>query len=66
MREQFTGHTAVMARVAGRVVFAKGFVPILKGYIGAFLGDGGYVEQLLTVRDSSQGHMMKNIMGGFQ
>ena len=41
MTEQFTGHTAVMTRVAGIATFARGFVPRIVGYPGAFLGNGG-------------------------
>jgi hypothetical protein len=144
IHEQFTGHTAVLSRVAGQVQFARGFVPKVVGYIQAFLGSGGaghwqddlallgdptaisfevpvtrqqaeafprwfqassgaincyalrrgnahdsfncvlgavtvlmnyltelggyeaYVEQLQKVGDSSQGHLIRNIMGGFQ
>lgn len=39
--EQFTGHTAVMARVAGRVEFVRGLVPNVSGYLWAFFGQGG-------------------------
>lgn len=39
--EQFTGHTAVVSRVSGQVNFARGFVPKIQGYVGAFLGNGG-------------------------
>ena len=146
LTEQFTGHTAVMSRVAGHVQFVRGFVPVpsVRGYIKAFFGRGGdghwqndivmlsdptcisfevpvkrnqaegfsnwfntsstainvyalkngnaigsfncvlgavtvlanylvelgdyseYVEQLLSVQDSMQGHLMQGISGGFQ
>jgi hypothetical protein len=144
LTEQFTGHTAVMSRVAGHVTFVKGFVPNVSGYLYAFFGRGGgghwqndigmlgdptcisfevpvtqnqangfsdwfntsstvinvyalkkgnaidsfncvlgavtvlvnyldelggysgYVEQLLSVTDSMQGHLMQGISGGFQ
>lgn len=142
--EQFTGHTAVISRVAGQVQFVRGFVPNISGFLWAFFGSGGgghwqndlamlsdptcvsfeipvtqdqaqnfqnwfnaasgvinvyslqrgnanttfncvlaavtvlvnyltsfdghegYVEQLLTVNDSTQGHLMQGITGGFQ
>lgn len=142
--QQFTGHTAVLSRLRGRVQFVRGLVPNVSGYPWAFFGQGGgghwqddsamlddptcvsfeipvteedagnfprwfravaseinvfalkngdgfnsfncvlasltllinyllesendyssYVIQLTKVRDSLQGHLMQNIMGGF-
>jgi hypothetical protein len=43
-----------------------GAVTVLINYLTELGGYDAYVEQLQTVGDSSQGHLLRGIMGGFQ